>query len=84
MTWWVGASKCRSGPELTNYRAVQNRQFRACQGKDHYMNRTMLGHWCRMGTVSADRGYYWSTLRSQDRSIMDQCMVRTSVGSCLP
>ena len=42
-------SKCRSGPEQTNYRAVQNMQFRASQGRDHYTNWTMQEHWCRWG-----------------------------------
>ena len=43
------ASKCRSGPEQTNYRAVQNMQFRASQGRDNYTNWTMQEHWCRWG-----------------------------------
>ena len=43
------ASKCRPGLEQTNYRAVQNMQFRASQVKEHYTNKTMQGHCCRMG-----------------------------------
>ena len=48
------ASICNSWPEQTNYKAVQSMQFRTSQDKAHYMNRTVQGQWCRMGTVSAD------------------------------
>ena len=34
----------RSGPEQTNYRAAQRRQFRTNQDQDHGMSRTMQGH----------------------------------------
>ena len=51
------ASKCRSRPEQTNYRVVQNMRFRSIQDKDRYRNRTVQGHWCRMGTVSSDLGH---------------------------
>ena len=33
---------CRSGPEQTNYKAGQRRQFRTSQDQDHDMNRTLL------------------------------------------
>ena len=49
-------NNCRSGPEQTNYRAGQRRQFRTGQDQDHDMNRTMQGHCCGMGPVIAYGG----------------------------
>ena len=41
----------------TNYRAEQNKYFRASQDQEHDMNKTMQGHRYRVGPVSAERGH---------------------------